>query len=96
MPVVSEAHPDGSVKLYFWKSFYHSEIIMVAVVNDFSEVTTPDGFKGDWAAYIGTVPGYSHKHEWRHVARHGNKLLEDHARLFFGDWDAIGDLPYRP
>ncbi len=96
MQVVTESHADGSKKHSFWEVFYHREIIMVAVVNDFSEVDASFGFQGDWAAYIGTVPGYCHKHEWPLVADHGEKLSEAHARQFFDGWDAIGDLPYRP
>jgi len=38
---------------------------------------------GDWAAYIDAVPGDDHETEYMNVARHGDKLPENVAKLLF-------------
>jgi len=38
---------------------------------------------GDWSAYIGAVQGINHDVEQFEVAKFGNKLPEDIARLIF-------------
>ncbi|GAG81689.1 unnamed protein product [marine sediment metagenome] len=55
-------------------------------------VVAKEGHAGDWAAYIGAVPGYSHDAEWREVASDGSKLPESVARILF---PAFEDLVYR-
>jgi len=55
-------------------------------------VVAKEGGCGDWAAYIGAVPGVNHRAEWPEVASNGSKLSEEFARLLFPDFD---DLSYR-
>lgn len=42
-----------------------------------------EGAIGDWAAYIGAVPGNSHENEWPEVAASGSKLPESVANALF-------------
>jgi len=50
------------------------QVLAVAVIN--KEV-------GDWACYIGSVPGYNHEQEKHDVALHGSKTSERMAGLLF-------------
>jgi len=42
-----------------------------------------EGHQGDWAAYIGAVPGENHQEEWKEVEKHGSKLRRELAELLF-------------
>ncbi|WP_294124225.1 hypothetical protein [Sphingomonas sp.] len=41
---------------------------------------------GGWKAYVGIVPGRSHKEEWPTVLSYGDTLAEDVARFLFPDF----------
>lgn len=47
--------------------------------------------EGTWSAYCDAVPGVNHSQEYQEVLRHGDKLLEEHARMLFPQLD---DIPY--
>jgi len=51
-----------------------SRVLAVAVVDD--QV-------GDWSAYVDAVPGMNHEREKEEVARKGDKLSFDLARILF-------------
>ena len=51
-----------------------SRVLVVAVINDDIK---------DWAAYIDAVPGMNHEQEKAEVARVGNKLPFEIAKLIF-------------
>lgn len=53
-----------------------SKVLVVAV----------EGDVGDWAAYIGAVPGNNHFKEIEIVASHGTKLDKEIAELIFPNW----------
>ena len=55
-------------------------------------VVAKEGGYGDWAAYVGAVPGENHRTEWPEVSINGSKLSEELVRLLFPDF---GDLSYR-
>lgn len=44
---------------------------------------------GDWAAYVGAVPGVKHEDEWEEVARTGTKIAADLAEMLFASHLAI-------
>lgn len=46
-------------------------------------VVAVQGAVGDWSAYIGAVPGINHEAEKDRVAREGEKLPENLARMIF-------------
>lgn len=46
--------------------------------------------EGTWAAYIASVPGVKHDHEWRRVLEYGDKLPEDIAKAIFPDFVGKG------
>jgi len=50
-----------------------SKVLVVAV----------EGSIGDWAAYIGAVPGYNFDEEWQRVAENGTKLPKSIAEILF-------------
>lgn len=52
-------------------------VLAVAVINEHDKY-------GDWAAYIGAVPGENHEIEKESVAAHGTKLSKKVAELYFG------------
>lgn len=52
-----------------------------------------EGEIGDWAAYIGAVPGDNHEREWKRVREHGSKLPKTVAEAMFPDFK---DLKWRP
>ncbi len=45
-------------------------------------------YGGKWKAYIGAVPGNSHKDEWRQVSELGHLLDEKIAAAIFPDFAA--------
>lgn len=51
-----------------------TRVLVVASVN--KEV-------GDWSAYIDAVPGINHDIEYIEVVKHGAKLPEKYAEMFF-------------
>lgn len=55
-------------------------------------VVAMEGYAGDWVAYIGAVPGESHREEWVLVRDHGSKLPKEVAELLFPDFK---DLVWR-
>lgn len=56
-------------------------------------VVAKEGGNHDWAAYIGSVPGFNHDKEWKTVRETGAKLPESVARVLF---PAFADLRWRP
>ncbi len=58
-----------------------SHILAVASVNE--EV-------GDWAVYIGAVPGLRHAEEWGEVAAHGTKLPREIGEILFPEFKHLG------
>lgn len=50
-------------------------------------VVAVPGQIGDWAAYIGAVPGVSHEKEVGEVAMHGDKLTKALASILFPRFD---------
>ena len=46
-----------------------------------------EGQVGDWAAYIGAVPGHCHRVEYESVRKSGAKLPYKIARVIFPYWD---------
>lgn len=46
-------------------------------------VVAAEGGAGEWAAYIGAVPGKKHADEWQEVLRHGTKLSRELAEFLF-------------
>jgi len=58
----------------------------LALASNVLAVCVP-GEVGDWAAYIGTVPGMCHDQEWQEVARHGEKLPRKIAQATFPRFD---------
>jgi hypothetical protein len=58
---------------YHWRPL-STKVLLVAVVNKSI---------GDWAAYIDAVPGQNHDEEYMEVAKHGSKVSEEMARMFF-------------
>ena len=42
-----------------------------------------EGAVGDWAAYIGAVPGEDHDEEWKRVGKTGAKLRQEVAEVLF-------------
>ncbi|MBE9509089.1 MAG: hypothetical protein IMY86_13715 [Chloroflexi bacterium] len=40
---------------------------------------------GDWAAYIGAVPGHEHDAEWMEVMKTGTKLPREVAVVLYAD-----------
>jgi len=96
MPVVKESIKGGGRKVYIWNVFYSCRILIVAVINDYSELGGEGSWAGDWAAYIDEVPGIDHKEEWRRVAELGEKLDQEFADYFFGEQvQRFADVPYR-
>lgn len=61
-----------------YKHVLATTILVVAVVN-----YKPNGEIFDWAAYIGTVPGYHHEDEMEMVAKEGTKLGNEIAEALF-------------
>ena len=56
-------------------------------------VVAKEGAIGDWAAYIGAVPGNNHHDEYERVAALGSKLPESIANELFPSyksWDYRG------
>jgi hypothetical protein len=53
-----------------------THVLAVAMVNT---------IHGDWAAYIGSVPGLCHDKEWQKVAEEATKLPEKVAEVLFPD-----------
>ncbi len=51
-----------------------------------------EGSIGDWAAYIGAIPGFDHDSEWQAVYKHGSKLPENLAKILFPEFH---DLEWR-
>lgn len=47
------------------------------------------GCVGDWAAYIGAVPGINHYVEWHRVAERGNKLYKPVAEAIFPEFKEL-------
>ena len=47
--------------------------------------------EGAWSAFCGPVPGINHNEEWQEVARVGDTLPEEVARVLFPEHD---NLPY--
>jgi len=45
-----------------------------------------EGGIGDWAAYVGAVPGIDHDREWQDVKEHGTKLPQTIAEILFPKW----------
>ena len=45
-----------------------------------------EGAVGDWAAYIGAVPGDNHEREYHLIMSNGTKLPENVAKLLFPGW----------
>ena len=45
--------------------------------------------EGAWAAYIGDVPGVSHRFEWQLVEKQGTKLSERVARAIFPEFEGV-------
>jgi hypothetical protein len=41
---------------------------------------------GDWAVYIGAVPGENHDQEWIEVWKHGTKLSRQIAEILFPEF----------
>ena len=50
-------------------------------------VVASAGRADDWAAYVGAVPGKSHKSEWRAVAAEGAKLSKELATAMWPQFD---------
>lgn len=69
------------------------EVRYVALGHDVLVVAV-EGEIGDWAAYIGSVPGVSHEREYMEVAQTGNKLRRDVAELLFPDYAAKYEWRY--
>lgn len=64
----------------------HTKILLVAAI------TTDDEGNGiDWAAYYTPVPGWDHGSEVERWRKHGNKMREEVARIYFPDID----VPWR-
>lgn len=55
-----------------------TKVLIVAVINEHKK-----GY-GDWAAYIGVVPGECHDIEKENVASYGTKLDKTVAEYYFG------------
>jgi len=55
-------------------------------------VVAKEGGIGDWAAYIGAVPGLNHTFEWQRVRDNGTKLPQKVAEILFPDFK---DLNWR-
>lgn len=47
--------------------------------------------EGTWAAYCDAVPGFNHATEYDEVLKHGDKLMEEIARVLF---PIFKDIPY--
>lgn len=60
----------------------HPKVLVVAKANP---------LLGDWAAYIGAVPGEDHSKEWQDVYDQGAKLRPDLAALLFPNFAAKYD-----
>lgn len=56
-----------------------SKVIAVAV----------EGSVGDWAAYIGAVPGINHDEEWITVKEDGTKLPKTVAEAMFPEFKTL-------
>lgn len=52
-------------------------------------VVAVEGAVGDWAAYIGAVPGDNHEHEWMKVRDRGSKLRKEVAEVLFPDFKKL-------
>jgi len=48
-----------------------------------------EGAIGDWAAYIGAVPGDDHEEEASLIAKYGTKLAVELAELLFPGWKRL-------
>lgn len=66
---------EETTKKLRWKALC-KDVIAVAV----------EGNHGDWAAYIGSVPGKKHEDEWERVKTHGCKLKKNVAEVMFPDF----------
>ena len=66
---------DSMTEEIFYRAL-DSKVLAIAVINP---------AVGDWSAYIGAVPGMNHEQEKTEVARTGNKLDQNIARLIFPD-----------
>jgi len=60
----------------------------LALAGDVLAVAKQGGKGDDWAAYIGAVPGISHRREWRKVLENGDKLPYNVAKVLFPAFDA--------
>lgn len=64
-----------------------------ALARDVLAVAVPGGAYGDWAVYIGAVPGKSHEREVDKVTRDGEKQSKRMAAFLFPQFNPA---KYRP
>jgi hypothetical protein len=65
----------------------HQRVLVVAV-------DRPHDGEGAWTAYIGDVPGKSHRDEYLPVVKYGDKLSEAVARAVFSGYYAFVESQY--
>ena len=52
-------------------------------------VAAREGAVGDWAAYIGAVPGHNHEKEYEEVLANGEKLPQEVAEVLFPNFKRL-------
>jgi len=74
------------VSLWFGAELSESKMIDWKTLDQHVIAVAVEGAIGDWAAYIGAVPGKRHSTEWQDVLTNGSKLPRKVAEILFPEF----------